>query len=77
MSVSIDHIDDIVDPLEAVDVKNASTEYLERYKSELEGDIDSIEDLILELKAFMAEAAERIHEVEQAIYAREDDEVSA
>jgi hypothetical protein len=68
MSVWIHEANEVVDPIDPCDAPDEySTEELRAQESDLEADIDAVENLIDELKAFVDDARYRISEIDDVL----------
>jgi chromosome segregation ATPase len=76
MTVYIDHVDQIVEPLREFD-RNGSTPVLQDEQFDLETDANGLESLIRGLTDHLTEAEKRIYEIEQELTARAEAEANA
>ena len=76
MTVYIDDVDQIVEPLREFDPNN-STPVLQSEQFDLETDADELESLIRGLTDYLTEAKKRIYEIEQELTARAEAEAEA
>jgi hypothetical protein len=69
--MSVAELDVIVDPLDGVfDPFEEGTGYLRIYRNTLEDDIRDVEDRIGELKGYLAEAWDRIRQIDDVLTSR-------
>jgi chromosome segregation ATPase len=76
MTVYIDDVDQIVEPLREFD-RNGSTPVLQEEQFGLETDANELEILIRGLTDHLTEAEKRIYEIEQELTARAEAEADA